>query len=111
VGLAERHAALRATRGLLGGFRIDEVGVDLVEVAERSSAARFSGVLRVTVVNFSMRSAMRLPSSPDGRKIASRRPQYGLFRGKKNVVVKFIDLYIRVGVWSLRSTRNMIGIK
>ncbi len=30
--LAERHAALRAARGLFGGLGVDEVGVDLVEV-------------------------------------------------------------------------------
>ena len=43
VGLTERDAALRAARSLLAGLRVDEVGVDLVEIARTGLCGALGG--------------------------------------------------------------------
>ena len=57
--LAERHAALRAARGLFGSFLGDVFGINLVEIELARLGSRFSGMLRHRLTNLSILSTMK----------------------------------------------------
>ncbi len=89
VGLAERHAALRAARSLLLGLGVDEVGVDLVEVMR--------ALVRATLLGHVALDCDKLEHALGHRPAAFPTPLLGTVsplhpsREASNMMVQFMD--------------------